>query len=303
MEREVKNISLRWTASLLPLLLIVLQSCNSPFQPEQVYSPKLVLYGIAFEGDSTLVVRVDVNSKTAVSDTTAAEPITGLGGTLVNAANGAGATLAAGYVNGTNLLSAEIHLVSGMNLTLQVHADGYESCSSNLTVLDSGVIYPAYYTTSVLRNPSGPGQPAPKFTVYPSPQTAAIRLTMALIYNGVGQDGSPVTGEIDLAPSYQLDTTSYFLRINGATTAVQFNLSDYSDAFSNAVGKISSGRVVAVIRLLQVDATLYDFYSISNGFNDPLTMRTEKPVFSNVTDGLGFFGSAAEDSLTIQVFP
>ena len=67
-------------AFLLPLLLIVLQSCNSPFQPEQVYSPKLVLYGIAFEGDSTLVVRVDVNSKTPVSDTTAAEPITGLGG-------------------------------------------------------------------------------------------------------------------------------------------------------------------------------------------------------------------------------
>ena len=169
--------------------------------------------------------------------------------------------------------------------------------------MDSGLIYPAYFTTDVLRDPTGPGQPAPQFTIYPSSRTTAIRLTLSLIYQGIGNKGLPVSGEIDLNPSYQSDTTSYLLLINGATTGVDFNLSDYSYAYSEAVGELNSGTITAVVRLLQIDAPLYDFYSISNGFNDPLTMRPEKPVSTNVTNGLGFFGSAAEDSLAIQVYP
>ncbi len=292
----------------LPILfsifgVLVLQACNSPFQPQQVFSPELVVYGIAFRGDSTLVVRIETNSETPVNDTSNSEQIAGLSGSLVNGTSGETTALAAEYVNGRNFLTSRAVLASGTNLNLTVHAPGYLTCTSSVTVLDSGIIYPSYYTTSVMRDPASGGQPDPQFTIYPSALTSAIRLTMVLDYSGTGPDNTPVSGEIEVNPSYQKDTTSSFLRINGAVTQVQFKLSAYTSAYSQALGKITSGTVTAVLRLVQIDATLYDFYSIANGFNDPLTMQTEKPVYTNVKNGLGFFGSAADDSLTIQVYP
>ncbi len=299
----MRNLSFR-----LPILfsifgVFVLQACNSPFQPQQVFSPELVVYGIAYRGDSTLVVRIETNSQAPVKDTSASEQITGLSGLLVNGTSGATTPLAAEYISGRNVLTGRALLESGTSLILTVRAPGYLTCTSSVTVLDSGTIYPSYFTTSVMRDPASGGQPDPQFTIYPSSLTSAIRLTMVLYYRGTGPDKTPVSGEIKVNPSYQKDTTSSFLRVNGAVTSVQFKLSDYTDAYAQALGKITSGTVTAVLRLVQIDATLYDFYSIANGFNDPLTMQTEKPVYTNVKNGLGFFGSAADDSLTIQVYP
>ncbi len=300
---DLKYSCLRLSAILLSVGFLAVESCNSNFQPLQVYSPQLVVYGIAFSGDSSIVIRVDANSRSQTGGSSSSGYLTGLSGTIVDKSNGETVTLSPEYVGNENLLSGRINLLSGSLLDLKLNAAGYDPCSASLTVLDSGIIYPAYFTTSVMQSPGAPGQPSPQFTIYPSSNTMAIRLSMTLIYNGTGPDGNPVSGEVSVKPSYQQDTTSYLLRIGGVTTTVQFNLSDYLSAYSSAVGKMTSGTVVAVVKLLQLDATLYDFYSISNGFNDPLTMRTEKPVFTNITGGLGFFGSAAEDSLLIQVYP
>ncbi len=286
------------------VLVVVLSvtGCNSPFQVKQVYKPQLVLYGIAFRGDSSLVVRIERDSETSSDDSTNSTRIPGLTGTLINGATGNSITMSPVFVNSLNLLQASINLKQGSQLDVSVEATGYPNCSATLDVLDSGVIYPAYYTLSVLHEPFA-SQQNPLFTIYPSSHTMAIRLVITLRYQGVDLNGDPVSGEIRVNPSYEQDTTSYFLKINGAITEIDFPLQDYASAFAHATGQLSSGTVTAVISLLQIDATLYDFYSISNGFNDPLTMRTEKPVFTNVTDGLGFFGSASNDSMSVNVYP
>ncbi len=282
--------------------ILTLQSCNSPFQVKQDYTPQLVVYGIAFRGDSTLVIRVDTKTETSAGGSTAAGPIAGLAGTVANNTTGQAAILKAEYVGGVNLLEGTVDLAQKTNLTLSVVAPDYPACSSSLTVLDSAIIYLEYYTTEVLRSPSA-GDQNPRFTIYPSRLTRAIRVWISLKYEGVDSEGDSVSGSVFVKPAYQQDTTSYFLRINGQATDVNFNLSDYSTAFAEAHTKIVTGHITAVLEVLQTDAAIYDFYSISNGFNDPLTMRTERPVYTNISGGLGFFGSAAYDSTSIRVFP
>lgn len=296
------DLFVRTVRRLLPIALIFFVGCNSPFQVKQAYSPQLVLYGIAFRGDSSLVVRVEKNSEASLGDSSISTQIPGLSGTLMNKTTGDSETMSPAFVNALNLLEVKTSLNQGSELAVKVGAAGYPYCSASLTVLDSAIIYPAYYTLSILRGPSG-GQQNPLFTIYPSSHAMAIRLTISLRYQGMDLDGEPVSGEIQVNPSYQQDTTSYFLKINGGITDVDFPLQNYASAFAQAAGQLKSGTVTAVVKLLQVDATLYDFYSISNGFNDPLTMRTEKPVYTNVTGGLGFFVGASNDSISIQVYP
>ncbi len=281
---------------------MILQACNSPFRPDQSYSPKLVVYGIAFRGDTTLTVRVETDSNVPISDSSSETKINGLSGTLFSSTGGNVENLADQYLNNLNFLVGHVTMSGRSRLMLVVSAKDYPDCTARLTVLDSGIIYPAYYTISILRQP-GDADKDPSFMIYPSSMASAMRLDMKLIYNGTDQFGRSVSGTIPLNPSFQRDSTSYFLRIDGVTTEVGFRLSDYAIAYSQALSKLVSGKVVAVVRLLQIDATLYNYYSISNGFNDPMTMRTEKPLFSNVNGGLGFFASASYDSVTIPVYP
>lgn len=286
--------------TLVPFLLA--QACNSPFQVKQVYSPQLVIYGIVFRGDSSVVIRVETNSKTQLSDSMISSQLPGLNGVLTNETTGDSIQLVSSFEGKLNFLQGILRTNPGNSISFRAVASNYLQCSANATVIGPAIIYPSPWTNSSLREPA-PGSQDPQFTIYPSSNTMAIRLVMLLVYQGTDTSGKLISGTIMLTPSYQQDTTSYFLRVNGATTAISFPLSDYISALSSAVGSLKSGTVVADVKLLQLDATLYDYYSISNGFNDPLTMRTERPVFTNVNGGLGFLGSASYDSLDIQVFP
>lgn len=291
---------------ILALMLVagsfLFQSCESPFQVKQDYSPRLVLYGIAFRGDSVLSIRVETNSETPSPDSSAPKAIAGLNGTLVNLQTGMEEQFSTYFKNGTNLLEGAVNLSPKSAITVRAGADGYPVCSATLTILDQAIIYPAYWTSTVLRAP-GTGLQDPQFTIYPSSLTEAVRVTLHLKYHGTNRDGEQVSGDVAVNPSYQTDTTSYFLKIGGQITTVDFPLSVYSDSFAVARGKIKTGVITAVVELTQIDAPLYNFYSVSNGFNDPFTMRTERPLYTNVSAGLGFMGSASRDSLSIQVYP
>ena len=292
-----------------PILAFVLlagislfQSCNSPFQVKQDYSPRLVLYGIAFRGDSVLSIRVETNSETPSPDSTGPKEIAGLNGTLENLQTGIEEQFSTYFRSGTNLLEGVVNLSPKSTITVRAGAEGYPACTATLTILDQAIIYPAYWTTAVLRGPATDLQD-PQFTIYPSALTAAIRVTLHLRYHGTSSDGKKVDGDVAVNPSYQTDTTSYFLKIGGEITAVEFPVSVYSDSFAVARGMIKTGVITAVVELTQIDAPLYNFYSVSNGFNDPFTMRTERPLYTNVRAGLGFVGSASRDSLSIRVYP
>lgn len=51
----------------------------------------------------------------------------------------------------------------------------------------------------------------------------------------------------------------------------------------------------------QLDANLYDYYNIVNGFRDQYSIRTDLPDFTNVTAGMGVFGAMTVDSSIVPL--
>ena len=279
-----------------------MNGCSSPFQVKVAYSPQLVVYGITWGGDSTINVRVETNNRNPISDSNSETALIGLSGILSDETTGRTVQLTPSFSSGLNLLTGYLPSGPRNSLNLEITAPGYGQCNSTSVVHDSAVIFPDSWTESALRDPAG-GNPDPEFLIYPSPYATAVRLTLELEYKGIDLNGHAVSGTFLVNPSYQQDTTSYFLKINGEISALTVSTSSYAPVFSEVVDSLQSGTVVAVITLLQIDGTLYDYYSIANGFDDPFTMITDKPVFTNVTGGLGFWGSARLDSISIPVYP
>lgn len=51
-----------------------------------------------------------------------------------------------------------------------------------------------------------------------------------------------------------------------------------------------------------LERNIYSYLKILRGFDDPLSVRTEKPNFTNISGGLGLFGGVTADSLSFP-FP
>ena len=65
---SVIGVALRSASIILLACFFFLQSCNSPFQVKEVYTPQLVVYGIVFRGDSTVRIRVQTDSKNPIAN-------------------------------------------------------------------------------------------------------------------------------------------------------------------------------------------------------------------------------------------
>jgi hypothetical protein len=57
----------------------------------------------------------------------------------------------------------------------------------------------------------------------------------------------------------------------------------------------------ATFILTQVEANLYNYYSLANGFLDPYSVREDQPDFSNIVGGFGVFGAIVEDSVVVDI--
>lgn len=53
--------------------------------------------------------------------------------------------------------------------------------------------------------------------------------------------------------------------------------------------------------LTQVDRNFYTYWKLVRAFEDEFSIRTDSPDFSNVSGGLGLFGSMVEDSATVDL--
>ncbi|MDP2885570.1 MAG: DUF4249 family protein [Ignavibacteria bacterium] len=53
-----------------------------------------------------------------------------------------------------------------------------------------------------------------------------------------------------------------------------------------------------VLRILQCEQNVYNYYNTVNGFRDPVSVRLDEPEYSNVSGGWGMFGAYTLDSLT-----
>jgi hypothetical protein len=59
----------------------------------------------------------------------------------------------------------------------------------------------------------------------------------------------------------------------------------------------------AIFELYQFDVHLYNYYSLVNGFRDPLSLRSDSPDYTNLINGLGIFGAITINSTTEENLP
>jgi hypothetical protein len=80
------------------------------------------------------------------------------------------------------------------------------------------------------------------------------------------------------------------------------------DAYSYALYQAEQGYSAAELRFKQavivlysIDKNLYSYYNIVNGFQDPSSIRTDQPDFTNIQGGVGVFGAYSIDSVTVDL--
>jgi hypothetical protein len=56
-----------------------------------------------------------------------------------------------------------------------------------------------------------------------------------------------------------------------------------------------------VFLLIQFDEPLYNYYFVANGFKDRSSIRLDEPNYTNLSGGVGIFGSLAVDSIAVPL--
>ena len=57
----------------------------------------------------------------------------------------------------------------------------------------------------------------------------------------------------------------------------------------------------AIVALTQAEQNFYNYFKITNAFEDPQSIRTDQPDYTNISGGVGIFGGRTLDSLVVPV--
>ena len=183
--------------------------------------------------------------------------------------------------------------------------------SARVSVPDAGLLIPnnAY----ILKSPGLYGTQDITVTIKVSPVTSGYVVRLYLDYLVLaGGAWVQKRDEIPVATLSGSDTTVKYNypRLERRTTdvsqpyiVVHFPISIYTQYFSSLVTRYGSGgyRLLgATYSLTQVEANLYKYYNLANGFQDQYSIRTDQPDYSNIQGGLGVFGAMTIDSARVD---
>jgi len=296
---------MRPVCTVLALAAVLLAGCNQPFEPVGPTDRKLVVYGVMNGVSDTQYVRVSAtfgaSSGPAVTD--AAVTLSGGGhfytfrDTIVQWPD----TL--GNSSSTNVYVAyHAPLVAGNQYILRVSTPSGQTASSSFTALSAPSFSLEEHTTQgffVLdsRYASNTGAAAVHFYLdyYVLAGNAwQLRTEEVPIYLNVDAYGNVSYGIMSLTPVATLVAAGSQLKIDSTL---------FQSTRSRVLKKCAPAPVVYLdIRFTQtqIDQALYDYYYVTNGPADALTIRLDVPDFTNVSGGYGVCGERAERSL---IFP
>ena len=94
-------------------------------------------------------------------------------------------------------------------------------------------------------------------------------------------------------------------RLVSQSVSQVYTSSAYTFVLDHVSDETSPNKLIfnyVVLQFIQLDENLYNYYVIVRGFDDPFSLRLDKPNFSNIKNGTGLFASYSVDSL-VQVLP
>ncbi len=303
-----------FTACLLLLASFFSLSCNQPFQPVVNYKPELVMYSILFADQTGVYVRLSSTSNSLKDDVT--QPVHAANVGLVmssyrlNPGDSAySATFDTISLKESFALSAgdtdyyyyaSVPTYSGTTYGITAEKEGYTPVSAYVTVPYSHMTTPDADSYAALRKPDG-SNVDPVFSIMLGGSSAYF-VQLSIEYRGFDDAGNFRAGFVDATGSSPTDP---FIQIKSNYISYDVNRSYYAARLSNAkaiAGYLKQSHLYVDIIVTQINDPLYRFYITSGRWSNPLAMRTDKVVFSNVTNGDGIVGAAAVDTTRIFLF-
>jgi hypothetical protein len=277
-------------------------SCNNPFQPEIEYTPRLTVYSVLFANEQTVYVRVTSVTRSPLD---VSQPVHGASVTL----NGQGQSIAlvdtAAVIDGdtASCYYAPATIVPGANYTISVEREGYLSATASVTVPLTYSTMPNQGTYAALLNPKDLKTEI-NFNVNLSGLAKAAFVQMFVECRGLDDSGNLHVSLFNVLP---VDSLNPFSEVESDKLLLNIDTTLYQGAFNLAkkyAATMEVSHMYADIVVTQIDDNLYRFFMTSNRTLNPLVMRTDKIVFSNImrNSGTGIVAGAAVDTTRIFLF-
>lgn len=281
--------------------------CNEPFQPEVQYTPRLNIYSILFANAHGAYVRV---MSVTESPSDVSKPIRGATVGLNEWGNGIDTTYALAdtseIVNGDTVAFyfTGRQIMPGRSYRVSVNAKGYPPTYSTVVTVPFGyATLPSQSVYSFLRDPAQ-AFAALKLDVNLSWMASAAFVQIFVEYRGLDSSGKLHTGSFSVLP---VDSVNPYTEIEAAKLEVAVDLDRYRGAFYLAQDRAKSlmvSHMYVDIVVTQIDDNLYRYFVTSMRSSDPLSMRTDKIIFTNFYSGsgTGIVSGASVDTTRIYLF-
>jgi hypothetical protein len=307
-------------------LLESVAGCNHPFSPKGPYSDNLVIYGILTNRSDTQYVRVystynppGVNPLAQTSDNAlggAGVVVTGDSGSFQFMEKITPRLDKSRYTDDIlAYASYPFPIEAGSTYRLSVTSKDFGGVTASVTVPKRGRIQ--FLNAYVL---NGGGSEDENIVVYGwiRELTYGVMMQLHLFYD-VLEGNSWVTHRQEM-PSIRLlygDGTKVYLfpvvrrRLSSGLIKDKeenemfvFDKKAYFEKIGEILGRYPVGTVHikrALMVLTQVDRDLYAYSKRVNGFEDPFSIRTDLPDYTNISGGHGIFGAMVDDSATVDI--
>jgi len=281
-------------------------SCDDSFNPKGPYQPVLVVYSVLSNIKQTQYVRVYSSYDPPRSDPYEVSTESPIRNAFVqiaqqNTSNVLHDTVVHRrdtlryrdgiFVYVANSLTPE----PGKTYNLVVGAPGFEPVYSSVTLPSKAGFQFAASAPSAIQNPKS-ARPV-DVSVNLSPLTRLYQIQLFVVFEY--REGSVIHADSMEVPLWAPDTS---------LTDAQWPISTYADRlginqrFGGTAYKAIMDRIVykhsvavkftrATVQVTQIGEPLFDYHSITGGFNDEFSIRTDQPDYTNIRGGFGLFAA------------
>lgn len=306
--------------------LSIAAGCDTPFTPKGSYSDNLVVYGILTNRSDTQYVRVYSTYNPSGVNPLEQTVDPGVSGARIVVAGGPDSSLFQ-EITATRLdksryadnilayASYPFPIEMGKTYSLNVSSKNGGGVTATVRVPKRGRIQ---FLNAYILN--GGGDKDENIVVYGFIRelTYGIMMKLYLYYDVlegnawvrhkdeiptqtvIQDDGT----EIDFYPTMRKRQSSGLVQDKEENELFVFHNNAYYGRIGKILTRYGIGKVhivKALLVLTQVDKDLYAYSKRVNGFEDPYSIRTDLPDYTNISGGHGIFGAMIDDSAYVNI--
>ena len=307
------------------LLLTAVIACNQPFDPRAPYQDRLVVYSVLSNDRDQQFLRLSTTYQAPNFNPSEVTNDPALNGAVISLVQAPGTVIpfrdtvmarvdTSRYADSLHVYVASFRPDYSTIYQLTVQAPGGLTATGFLHL--PAKAYLSYTGTSVLRTPADFEKGI--VSVYTTLSDLAGGYVVRMVLQYTISDGLttfqelrevPIEYRTEVAPdgtvSLNLNKPVFptLRRVQSVAITTQFGSFQYVNTLLD-VQKEYLGKSItferAIFLVMQADPNFFKYYSVTNGFQDSVSIRLDQPLYSNISGGTGLFGGYIVDTLSFQ---